>query len=345
MHKTGTTSLQAALAANRELLLAHGIVCPSVRAVPVRAIRSAEDATWQATVRGLVEDAARLRAHTVLISHETLSTFSAEHLRAVAACLDGHDIRYVACFRHWSGFLPSRWTQNCMRRDAQTFEEYLAMVCDPVAPHIDHRFDLVLARATDAFGASAVAAVSYDAAVERDGSALRDLLRALGLPDGIVSALARAERVNARRDWRLTELTRLFNGLIAERLGLPQNGLCRAVRDAVPCDEFFDLRPLIERLDAASSARLLELLDVERYELTRDVPSVDTAARGLDAYAALFTNAGGPVFRTHQPIRLTTTNLTWAEFRNADPALVDRAAAQLEGALASRRGHRGGGTR
>ena len=52
---------------------------------------------------------------------------------------------FVVSFRHWVDYLPSRYAQNCMRRDSQTFDEYLAAL-QSCEGHPDLRFDLVLDR-------------------------------------------------------------------------------------------------------------------------------------------------------------------------------------------------------
>ena len=147
MHKTGTKSLQHLLAENRRRLADEGIYYPPSPEVNHAPYVSVKEKAWEPGIcLRLLQEAERGRYDTVIMSCESVSTFSAEQFQKLHACFAGHHVKYVFCFRHWSGFFPSRWAQNA-RRDTQTFEAYTRAVTSPGSRHIDYRHDLVLAYA------------------------------------------------------------------------------------------------------------------------------------------------------------------------------------------------------
>src|SRR5262249_33765085 len=150
----------------------------------------------------------------------------------------------------WSSFLPSRWAQNS-RRDTQTFDAYTRMISARASRHIDLRYDLVLAHASAHEGCN-ITAVSFDNAVMKHGSVIPSLLEAMEIPNDLVATLASWQRkLNQRGDWILIELSRLLNGILADRWKLPQDDRCRSLGEHRRCDVFFDLYHRIAALDPA----------------------------------------------------------------------------------------------
>jgi hypothetical protein len=334
MHKTGTTSFQRFLASNGEQLLNAGVFCGGPFFLHDSALgREPHVANVVAAAAALVETGERRGAHAVVISHEGFSGWSPAEWRALSDRLGDRELRIVFTFRHWSGFLPSRWAQNCRRRDTQGFADYLAMIADPGAKHIDWRFDLVPANATAGAPAAEIAAVSYDAAIRDDGSIVPALARAVEIPATVGASLDEGSaRSNARDDWRTTELTRLLNGVVASRRGLPQNALCAAVRDFDRCATRFDFGSRIAALPLSIRAPLEALIENERTEFSREIPGVATMVEALHPYRALFANVhGGEALPASPVAHVRTSSLTWERLLEREPYLTEQAYEALSG--------------
>ena len=190
MFKTGTTSLQQALNVRRNELELEGIVYPVTEIGQHSMILNVRNPLWDADLlHNMALSADDKHASMLLLSGEAVSALSQSQFNRLTACFDGWPVEYVFCFRHWSSYLPSRWIQNCLRRDSQTFEEYLLIAVDPALNHFDARFDLILTRAAES-GAAAVRAVSWDLAVAQQQSANFEVLKAIGLEDRIARMIA-----------------------------------------------------------------------------------------------------------------------------------------------------------
>jgi len=244
-HKTGTTAVQHVLELNRTRLAEAGVFVP---AVSHHDLLSAKRPGWSpAGCLQVIEDARKNGFEHIVLSGETVSTFSFDQFRNLSACFEELDLTYVFCFRHWSTHLSSRWAQNSVRRDSQTFGSYLGQIGRSDWTHPDCRFDIVLDRAA-ASGAARVSAISYEHAMMSDGDVVPTVLRALGIGEATVLGLEAMPRLNARADPMLVEACRLLNGLAAERAGLPQDDLCRALGEYRPCRGFFDLSESVQNL-------------------------------------------------------------------------------------------------
>ena len=324
MHKTGTTAIQAALAASRDLLASRGFALPDTADAHHHSLlllrhpgRSAD------ALRAQVERARAADAHTLLLSAEGVSHQSPATLAALAEALEDVDLVYVVSVRHWSTFLPSRWAQDCRRRDSHSFRDYLREVTDPRACHVDVRHDLVLSRLAE-HGAHVIA-LSYDNAMRTEGSILPVFLRAVGMPAETVAAVdARVTRENPSATWEQTELTRLVNGLVASRRGLPQDALVEARASGGQVGVFFDLQGGI----AAGGRRVASLqgqVRGARKSLHVDVPNEEElTVRLLEEHGHRFVNlvdgritplASGPV---------DCTDLTWEAFARDNRRAMDR---------------------
>ncbi len=291
MHKTGTKSLQHLLAENRRRLADEGIYYPPSPEVNHAPYVSVKEKAWEPGIcLRLLQEAERGRYDTVIMSCESVSTFSAEQFQKLHACFAGHHVKYVFCFRHWSGFFPSRWAQNA-RRDTQTFEAYTRAVTSPGSRHIDYRHDLVLAYA-ERCGDSDIAAVSHDNAVAEAGSVIPRLLQVLELPQHLISAFISQEiKLNRRAEWAGIELCRLFNGILSDRWQLAQDERYWSLAEHRACDSYFDVAPKIAALDPATLNSLSEI--VARHSIRRAAAVADTefVAKALaDTHGRRFTN-------------------------------------------------------
>ncbi|GIX29999.1 MAG: hypothetical protein KatS3mg124_0471 [Porticoccaceae bacterium] len=236
MHKTGSTSFQTALRAAAGPLRAAGWgIAINPPALMVRNPNTFSP-SWLPSV---LELGARRGLRAVLISAEAISTFSAEQMRRAFGDVAAREIKVVVCFRHWTGFLPSRWKQNCVRRDAQDFPSYLASLEREGERHVDLAFERVIEHVAG-LGNAELAVVSYDNAV-LEGNLLARLAAACDLPESLVARLAQhAERHNRSTKELFYDACRLFNAVRADLTGDPPNALFESILQHGPVPRHYD---------------------------------------------------------------------------------------------------------
>jgi hypothetical protein len=295
MFKTGTTSLQQSMYNNRISLERKGIVYPETESRQHSVLLNVRDPRWSPEkLRNLALVSDSTKASVLFLSGESATTLSQSQFNRLTACFEGWPVEYIFCIRHWSTYLPSRWAQNCVRRDSQTFGEYLVHSLDPATEHIDTRFDLILSRAV-ASGAEKVHAVSWDLAMAKDNSSIPEVLRAAALDDSIIQQITSgSERLNVTSGLMNVELCRILNGIIANTLGLEQDELFLAYSEHRECGRFFDLIRITRSLPPAihgDLALLLEKTGVKRV----DLPDFhDLGVLLAEQHYSRFTNVSGP---------------------------------------------------
>jgi len=250
MHKTGTTSVQNTLMAHEAHLRDVGYrayVNPLQIAVMYDQYYDPE---W---LQQQIQSAEREGLQAIIISAEFISTFSSGQLA---------ETTLVTCFRHWAGYLPSRWSQNCLRRDTQSFPDYLARLrSDECLTTIEPCFDNIVANMKQA-KADHIKIISYDNAIIAEGI-LSTLLSAFGLPQPFIDkALQKQIWQNKRRDTMNIEIIRVFNGLHSRRNGLDPNELCDAIHHSKPVRHLYDFAPRIDTVLAADTPLKVELQSV-----------------------------------------------------------------------------------
>ena len=306
MHKTGTSAFQRRLEAERETLGRIGVVA--------RPLDRAVLPTWpefdaDALVRSLA-DAAAQGAETVVFSHESLCQQAPPDIARLRELLAPHPVRVVCAFRHWTGFLPSRWRQNCSRRDTQSFSRFLARLADaPARGEVD--FAAIPTR-WRAGGFEDFVAVSYDAA-DAAGDVLGALARACGLPFAEAAADATA-RVNVSRPHQELERLRLFNGARADAEGQARDALFdrdEALRAPI---KFFDQGGAVRRALAARPDLGEEIdarLDSRRRQVALRPEDFAEASAALElAVSGAVANAiDGRLFPHPRPVEETVSDL------------------------------------
>lgn len=241
MFKTGTTALQQSLHKQRRKLSSMGVIYPESDTGQHSRLLNVRSPSWAAcSLRQLALEADAGGASVLMLSGETVSALSSSQFEQLTQCFDGWPVDYVFCFRHWSTYLPSRWAQNCIRRDSQTFGSYLHHALEPSLAHFDARFDLILTRAA-ASGAAGVHAVSYEHAMAAHGSTCIDVLKASQLPQQAVDLIGRSRPwCNGRASPLDVELCRLLNGVAAYHRNLRQDDLFWSYAAHQECGVFFD---------------------------------------------------------------------------------------------------------
>ncbi|HHZ07286.1 MAG TPA: hypothetical protein GX405_00735 [Rhizobiales bacterium] len=305
-HKSGTTSFQTLMDASRDRLLEAGVYYPEGPKGQHAAILNTKLPSWQSgALRAAVEAARAAGAHTLLMSAEGVCSIGVAGFRRLAESLVDCDPIFAFVFRHWSTFLPSRWAQNCKRRDTQPLGAYVERVLSS-DDHVDHRFDLVIGHCRE--GADApIIAVSFDRALDEHGSVIPVLVDSLSLPPFLKGSAA-ANWSNPTPDRDAIELVRLLNGVVADRLELPQDDLFVCRGEHRRCETLFDAFAALRSLSAAQRGNLIDLGRGTQAELVFDADWRPPAADRLDRYAGLFVNApDGAIF----PARPARTERYW----------------------------------
>lgn len=227
MHKTGTTSLQEALTEQAATLAEAGVLAYVNPPQLLVKVTRYFDPAW---IRRQVEAAERAGYSTLLFSSEAISILGREQMQRLLAAFDGRPVRVVLALRHWSGYLPSRWKQNCARHDTQSFPAYLEALHGLGARHIDSNY----AQVVDSMGADGrtdLRVISYDNARHADDLQYQ-LLSAVGLADDRAADIAaRTPLLHQSGDTDFYELCRLFNGAWSERTGRERNALFNGIGD------------------------------------------------------------------------------------------------------------------
>ena len=317
-HKTGTSALQGLLAASRQLLADNGILYPDLGGPQRGFALNARDPEWNAQIcRKQAEFARRANFHTVLLSGEVICTYSQAEFETLSRCFSGFDIRYIFSFRHWCDFLPSRWAQDCRRRDSHSFRSYLRKLRERSEPHADADYAAILSRAAASLEGEVVA-VSYDNALRCGLQPIGLVLRAAGLPETLIATLLpQVGHVNARLDWALTELNRLLNGVLADHLKLRQDDLFRARGLSRRVDCFFDLLRKHRQFNASVMEALLSRIraNAVRLPLRSDGIDIRKLNDAFELYSKpLFVNLiGDQIFFGEFESITTCTDLSWED--------------------------------
>ena len=189
----------------------------------------------------------------LILSHEVISTLNTDQLMRLIDALGTDELRYVVAFRHWVSFLPSRWRQNCRRRDAQPLQTFLARL-DAMPPET-HPFDFaaIPERVREA-GIHDLRLLSW----EQDSSSGDGLLGTLWqvceassggvrpAQHGLAKLLSGAGGSNASSKDGPEDIYRLFNHLKAMRTGVTPDGLFDVLRGEGSNPGFFDQSALVD---------------------------------------------------------------------------------------------------
>lgn len=230
MHKTGTKSVQNILISNTKYLDELGykafVNLPQMNAKhPDRF-----DSDW---LGEQVELAKNNNLKGVIFSAEMISTFNLRQMRIFFDVFNQHEIIVVSCFRHWVSFLPSRWAQNCKRRDSQSLPSYINNLRCNDKTHIDARFDLIISRLIE-INPDVIRLVSFDNAVANVGL-VPTVLSAFDFPVAVVERMYNpsTKHLNIGKSIKQSDLVRLFNGVYSLKCGVASNELFDSVNHAI----------------------------------------------------------------------------------------------------------------
>ncbi len=132
-HKTGTTTVQAALHQSRAALADRGVHFAGGNAHPIQAAMAASGQalpTLQATDgetrwRELVDEVTASRARITVLSSEFFSDAPAERIDGILQALDPRRTQVVFTLRPLCRILPSQWQQYMQNRPSLKYDDAL----------------------------------------------------------------------------------------------------------------------------------------------------------------------------------------------------------------------------
>ncbi|MCJ7709900.1 MAG: hypothetical protein MUQ32_03635 [Chloroflexi bacterium] len=221
-HKTGTTSLQAALYVGRPAMLEQGVrhaglgrnPSTAVRAVTGRPSNYSDEAVpaighW----RSLVREVERAKESRVVISSEFFSWAEPAAIRRIVTDLDPSRVQIAVTLRPLAKIIPSMWQQNVQGGTTTSFDAWLDKLFTPPQEKGNrafwflHRHDELIARWAEVVGPENVTVIVVD---DRDHAmVLRAFEQLLGLANGTLVAIP--DLANRSLTMPEAEAVRAFN--------------------------------------------------------------------------------------------------------------------------------------
>jgi hypothetical protein len=243
-HKTGTTAIQAALAASRDDLAARGVTYPGRGNQHSREAMAVLGATFGFRERGggsfPMAEWDRLAAQTrrargrVVISSEFFDLASAEQAEQVRQSLGGDRVQLVITLRPLARILPSSWQQGLKNGRTRPYDKWLEQVLTDSAEAragqafwTRHDHGALVERWAAVVGAEHVTVAVLD---ERDHAWLYHLFEGLlGLGEDFLTRPP-GDRANRSMSALECELLRRVNGHVA-RQQVPWPDYQQVIRD------------------------------------------------------------------------------------------------------------------
>lgn len=241
-HKTGTTSVQGALFAAKDLLPEHGVVFPAHSRHPMEAVLAAcarpammgDTAPTEKHWARLLEQVRATGGKTSVISSEFFAdTEDDDTIARIVEQLGGERVHVLVTLRPLVRIMPSQWQQYVQNGLRMGYEDWLTHMLRK-APYEQpnpsfwrrHRHDRLVERWVRAVGAQRVTVVVVD---DRDrGGLMRTFERLLGLPENLLQPVP--DTANRSLTLAETEMLRNLNKEFRGN-GLPDELYSRLVRN------------------------------------------------------------------------------------------------------------------
>lgn len=253
-HKTGTTAVQGALFAAKELLPEHGVVFPAHSRHPMEAVLAAcarpamtgDTAPTEKHWTRLLEQVAATGGKTSVISSEFFADADAdadaeedadaEDDAAIARIVEqfgGESVHVLVTLRPLTRIMPSQWQQYVQNGLRMGYEDWLThMLRKPPYEQPNpsfwrrHRHDRLVGRWARAVGPGRITVVVVD---DRDrGGLLRTFEQLLGLPENLLQPAA--DTANRSLTLAETEMLRNLNKEFRGN-GLPDELYSKLIRN------------------------------------------------------------------------------------------------------------------
>jgi glycosyltransferase involved in cell wall biosynthesis len=239
-HKTGTTALQSALAADREALARWGVRYPGTSAAPHGAVmarlgtnRGWDDAIAPGSIAAWEQLCieTRVARETVVVSSEALCHATSEQATQICSELRHGPVRAAITLRPLAQVLPSSWQEYVKSGWTTSYDDFLrAVLLEPDAASnptptfwVRHDHGRLVRRWADAIGADNVVVIVADP--ERPSHLFQSFEQLLGLPQ---HSLVSTGPSNRSLTFNETELLRRLN--VAVRPSLAWSRFNQVVR-------------------------------------------------------------------------------------------------------------------
>ena len=117
----------------------------------------------------------------IIVSHEGLSTLNQKQWGILSkTLLPNIDTEVIIVFRHWSEFLISRWSTNCLRRDGQSFHKYAKLLTEEQESRIEMNHSLCIKNPLSV-GFNSISCIDYESNIMREESILPVLCRRMDI--------------------------------------------------------------------------------------------------------------------------------------------------------------------
>ncbi|MFG2471002.1 hypothetical protein ACGFXB_36865 [Streptomyces canus] len=241
-HKTGTTAIQGALFAARDLLPGHGVVFPAHSRHPMEAALAAcarpamigDPAPTEKHWRRLLEQVGATGGKTSVISSEFFADAEDDDTIArIVEQLGGERVHVLVTLRPLAKIMPSQWqqyVQNGLRMGYDNWLTHMLRKAPYEQPNPSfwrrHRHDRLVERWARAVGAERITVVVVD---DRDREGLlRTFEQLLGLPENLLQPVPDA--TNRSLTLAETEMLRNLNKEFRGN-GLPDELYSKLVRN------------------------------------------------------------------------------------------------------------------
>jgi hypothetical protein len=319
MHKTGTTAVQAWLQDNASLLGSMGIRAHTP--ATLGPFFKTDDETLRTRIVALVADASAAGFERIIISHEGMSFARPERLALLARPANGMRTKFVLTIRHWNSFLPSRWQQNILRADGQSFHAMMRPLMTPGSRHLNLRYDLLI-DALIVAGFAELAFLSYENALRRDGILAAVLaVSDVSLPRDLLLGFRKVHESVRIAD---SDMLRIYNAIRARREDKPINPLHNARADGTPFAHVFDhsLHRVVSVLDRVLPEVRRRLSNVTPYTLR--VADFAPLARQVEVRVAPYLRnpENGRLFQAIEDRVVEASPLELSDFRLAELNMI-----------------------
>ena len=241
-HKTGTTSIQGALFAAKDLLPGHGVVFPAHSRHPMEAALAAcarpamigDTAPTEKHWTRLLEQVEATGGRTSVVSSEFFADAEGDDTIArIVEQLGGEHVHVLVTLRPLARIMPSQWQQYVQNGLRMGYDDWLTHMLRK-APYEQpnpsfwrrHRHDRLVERWARAVGAERVTVVVVD---DRDPNGLmRTFEQLLGLPENLLQPVP--DTANRSLTLAETEMLRNLNKEFRGN-GLPDELYSKLVRN------------------------------------------------------------------------------------------------------------------
>lgn len=314
MHKTGSTSIQHFFCSQRDQLNDLLVEYPRTKNNLIHhddLLNLRFESTKK--LKSILQRISGSEIKKVILSAEAVSVLNEQETLQLHNCLlQFGDVTYILILRDWSGYLPSRYQQNCKRRDTQTFSEFINSLVNHDTPHHDLYYEIIIEKYLNLNAQLKI--ISYDNAIQED-RLIQEFCDALELD--IIVSLESQNKFNQRWGTLRTEITRITNGLLAQHFKVPQNELFNSISKQKKFNRAFDLDFNNRSYD--NDLRPIEELIKESIRFYKKLPiQISSQYETLTKkYFDLVINPkGGQIFDNHSISNLQVgySDMTWDTF-------------------------------